>query len=148
MDPVEYYISYAYDALLDGDWEWKDGRTLEQQLSRIAENRIGKEVEKAKTGFKGKFAMAGEDIDEYFYGDEPLPGEPTMIQEAVFGKKIAIIEEAVKGDENLENFWECVKEGMKRNEIAEFMELQPKQVDKLREKLINKIKDSPHFQLG
>jgi RNA binding exosome subunit len=66
----------------------------------------------------------------------------------VFGKKISIIEEAIKGDENLEMFWECVKEGMKREAVADFMEKKPKQVDKLREKLISKIKSSPHFQLG
>lgn len=147
MDPVGYYVEFAYDAILDGRWEWKDGRTLGQQMVRIADNRIGKEVEKYKAEDHGKFAMAGEDIDEFFYADDPLPDEPSLMQEAIFNKKIAIIEEAVKGDGDLEMFWECVKEGMKRDDIAKFMEKLPKQTDKLREKLINKIKDSPHFQL-
>lgn len=148
MDPVDYYVSFAYDAIIDGHWEWKDGRTLGQQMVRIAENRIGKEVEIYKAGHNGQFSMAGEDIDDFFYAEDPPPGEPNLVQEAVFGKKISIIEEAIKGDENLEMFWECVKEGMKREAIAEFMEKKPKQVDKLREKLINKIKSTPHFQLG
>ncbi|WP_276500688.1 hypothetical protein [Terrimonas pollutisoli] len=148
MEPVDYYVSFAYDAILDGYWEWKDGRTLGQQMVRIAENRIGKEVEKYKVEHNGQFAMAGDDIDEFFYSEDPPPGEPTLVQEAVFSKKITIIEEVVKGDENLEMFWECVKDGMKRDAIAVFMEKQPKQIDKLREKLINKIKSSPHFQLG
>ena len=148
MDPVDYYISFAYDAIIDGHWEWRDGRTLGQQMVRIAENRIGKEVEIYKTGDNGQFSMAGEDIDDFFYSEDPPPGEPNLVKEAVFGKKISIIEEAIKGDENLEMFWECVKDGMKREAVAEFMEKKPKQVDKLREKLINKIKSSPHFQLG
>jgi hypothetical protein len=147
MDPVDYYVSFAYDAILDGRWEWKDGRTLGQQMVRIANNRIGKEVEKYEIGHDGKFSMSGEDIDEFFYSEDSPPGEPTLVQEAVFSKQIAIIEEAVKGDENLEMFWECVKDGMKREEIAVFMEKKPKQIDKLREKLIGKIKNSPHFQL-
>ncbi len=148
MDPVDYYVSYAYDAILDGQWEWKDGRTLGQQMVRIADNRIGKEVEKYKTSHDGKFSISGENIDAFFYSEDPPPGEPTIVQEAVFSKQIAIIEEAVKGNENLEIFWECVKDGMKRDEIAGFMEKKPKQIDKLREKLIGKIKSSPHFQLG
>lgn len=148
MDPVEYYVSFAYEAILDGHWEWKDGRTLGQQMVRIADNRIGKEVEKYRTEQSEQFSMASEDIDEYFFSYDLPPDEPTLVQEAVFSKKIAIIEEAIKGDENLEMFWECVKEGMKREDIAVFMEKQPKQIDKLREKLINKIKNSPLFQLG
>jgi hypothetical protein len=148
MDPVDYYVSFAYDVILDGHWAWKDGRTLGQQMVRIAENRIGKEVEKYKVEHYRQFAMAGEVIDEFFYSEDPPPGEPTLVQEAVFSKKIAVIEEVVKGDENLEMFWECVKDGMRRDAIAVFMEKQPKQIDKLREKLINKIKNSPHFQLG
>jgi len=148
MDPVEYYVQFAYDAIIDGHWEWKDGRTLGQQLVRIADNRVGKEVEKYRTEQGESFSIAGDDIDEIFYNADPLPGEPTLVQEVVFSKKIAIIEDAIKGDENLEMFWECVKDGMKREAIATFMEKQPKQIDKLREKLISKVKSSPHFQLG
>ena len=148
MDPVEYYVQFAYDAIADGHWEWKDGRTLGQQLVRIANNRIGKEVEKYQIEQRDSFSMAGEKMDDFFYTDDPLPGEPTLVQEVVFSKKIAIIEDAIKGDKNLEMFWECVKDGMKREAIAAFMEKQPKQIDKLREKLIGKVKSSPHFQLG
>lgn len=147
-DPLDYYVEYATDAIIEGEWEWKEGRTLGQQLIRIADNRIGKEVEKYKTESGGEFSMAADEIDETFYDDDLPPDQPTLVQEAVFSKKITIIEEAIKGDENLEMFWECVKEGMKREEIAIFMEKKPRQVDKLREKLINKIKNSPHFQLG
>lgn len=153
MDPVDYYVGFAYDSIIEGNWEWKSGRDLGKQLVRIAENRIGKEVEKFKIEHDVKFSTPGDMIDEHspgenFYSQEPPPVNPSIVQEAVYGKKIAIIEEAVRGDENLEMFWECVKDGMKRDEIATFMEKQPKQVDKFREKLINKIKNSAHFELG
>lgn len=153
MDPVDYYVSFAYDAIIEGKWEWKLIRDLGQQLVRIAENRIGKEVEKYKTGHNVEFSAPGDIIDErasgeYFYSTEPPPANPSILQEAVYSKKIAIIEEAIKGDENLEMFWECVKDGMKRDAIAAFMEKQPKQVDKFREKLMDKIKNSAHFELG
>lgn len=148
MDPVEYYVSFAYDAILDGHWEWKDERTLGQQLIRIAENRLGKEVEKFKTEEKGPLSMANDEMDDFFYDADHPPKQTTIVQEAVFSKKIAIIEEAIKGDDSLEMFWECVKDGMKREAIAAFLEKKPKQIDKLREKLINKVKNSTHFQLG
>lgn len=147
MDPIDYYVSFAYDAILDGNWEWKDELTLGQQMTRIAQSCISKEVEKYRTEHDDRITMASEDMDTFFYTDDPPPGEPTLEQEALFSKKITIIEETVKGDENLEIFWECIKDGMKRENIAEFMEKQPKQIDKLREKLIKKIKNSPHFQL-
>lgn len=148
MDPIDYYVGFAYDAILQGEWEWKNGRTLGQQMVRIAENRIGKEVEKYKNEHNGGFSLAGEDIDSFFYSEDQPPAEPSLVQEAVFSKKIALIEDAINGDDDLVLFWECIKDGMKREAIAIFMEKQPKQVDKLREKLINKVKNSPHFQLG
>lgn len=146
-DPIDYYVSFAYDAILDGHWEWKEGRTLSQQMIRIADNRIGKEVEKYHTEPDNNFSMTGDEIDMMFYSTDPLPGEPSFLEEISFNKQISIIEGSVQGDENLEMFWECVKDGMKRVDIADFMEKTPKQVDKMREKLVNKIKNSPYFQL-
>lgn len=153
MDPVDYYVSYAYDAIIEGKWEWKDGRDLGKQLVRIADNRIGKEVEKSKTEKDGKFSAEGDVIDEMntgdlFYSLDPPPANPSIVQEAVYSKKIGIIEEAIRGDDDMEIFWDCIKEGMKRDDIATFMEKKPKQIDKIREKLIDKIKSSPHFELG
>lgn len=146
MDPVEYYVSFAYEAILEGHWEWKDERTLGQQLVRIAENRIGKEVELYRTEPRTQLLITNDDIDERFYSEDLPPAELTLIQDAVFNKKIEIIEESINGDGDLELFWECIKEGMKRNDIAVFMEKKPKQIDKLREKLIGKINKSHHFQ--
>src|ERR1700744_3787019 len=45
-DPVDHYLGIAYEKLLAGDWEWKDDFTLGQQLIRIADSYISKQVEK------------------------------------------------------------------------------------------------------
>jgi hypothetical protein len=37
-DPYDYYTRYAYSAIISGDWEWKDGRTLGQQMIRIIDS--------------------------------------------------------------------------------------------------------------
>lgn len=145
MDPEDYYVSFAYDAVIYGLWEWKDGRTLGDQMVRIAENRIGKEVEKYNSEGKQKFSVPTEEIDDLFYTSSAPLQEPTIVQEAVYSKQISIIEEAVDGDEDLQMFWECIKDGMKADAIADLLEKPPAHVYKLREKLINKIKNSGHF---
>lgn len=147
-DPIEYYLEFAFDSIAEGKWEWKEGRSLRQQMIRIAENRIGKEVDKYKRNPTVIKSMAGEDIDEQFYNNDFLPENPTLIQEAVFSKKIGLIEEAIQEDDDLGILWECIKDGMKRREIAIFMEKDVRQIDKLKEKLINKVKTNPHFQLA
>lgn len=148
MDPVDYYVSFAYDAIIEGNWEWNDKRTLGQQMARIAENRIGKEVEQYQKEPNGQFSMDGDKMDEIFYSSDLPPDQPTTIQEVVYAKKINIIEEAIQGNNDLEWFWDCVKEGMKPNEIAVFMEKDIRKIYKLRETLIDKVKASDHFQLG
>ena len=37
--------------------------------------------------------------------------------------------------------WDALKEGKKRAEIADLLDMQPKQFDKLKEKLIKQVKD-------
>jgi len=148
MDPEDYYLSFAYDAVIYGHWEWKDGRTFGDQLVRIAENRIGKEVEKYNSESKEKFTIPTEEIDILVYAARVPSEESTIAQEAVYSKKVSIIEEAVDGDDDLQLFWECIKEGMKADAIAELLEMPPAYVYKLRDKLINKIKNSGYFPLA
>lgn len=141
MDPVEFYVEYAYDALTNGNWEWKDDRTLGQQLIIIANNQIGKQVEKYRRENDPTHSVTGDDLDELCYSDDSPPNNPTQLQELLYEQQLQCIETAVREDKNLQIFWMCIKEGMKRQEIADFMEKTPKQIDKLREKLINKVKN-------
>lgn len=46
----------------------------------------------------------------------------------------------MNGDIELEILWEAIKEGKKRVEIAELLEVDSRRVDKLREKLAFKVK--------
>jgi hypothetical protein len=55
---------------------------------------------------------------------------------------VRAVEEAMRGDTQLELIVEALKEGMKRVDIAELLDLQPRQFDKLREKLIKKVKEN------
>ena len=148
-DPVNYYVSYAYDAILSGDWEWKDEHTLSEQMIRIADSTISTEVEKmgTKKAATEKVKIVSTDTDELCYEQDPIEGEMDTVREIVINKQIAVIEEAIAGDEDLEFFWECVKEGKKPREIATLMEKTAKQLSKLREKFIKKIKTSPYFEM-
>ena len=43
-------------------------------------------------------------------------------------------------DNDIKAFWDYVKEGYKRAEIAELMEITPKQLDKVKEKFLRQTK--------
>jgi hypothetical protein len=150
LDAMDYYIGYVIDAVLEGTWQWKDEYTLSQQLCRIAGSVISTEVEKFKTERKNRepivTAVSYDDLDTLLYQQEALaPGFNDMDQ-LILDQKIQDIETVIKGDADCVLFWECIKEGMKPAEIAVFMEKTQKQVYKLRDRFITKIKSSPYFE--
>lgn len=146
MDPYDYYLSYAYDAILLGNWEWKDEYTLSQQMIRIADSTMSTEVEKVKTKRAKERKVVSMDGDDMFFVDDPDAGQPDMVREILFNKKISVIEELIKGNEEMENFWECVKDGMKTTHIADYMEKTPRQIYKIQERFVRKIKESHYFE--
>lgn len=145
MDPYDYYLTYAYESIILGTWEWKDEYTLSQQLIRIADSTISTEVEKVKTKkSSGNKVILSDSIDSWF-ADDQGDSETDNIQEILDNKKISVIEECIKGNHDFESFWECIKEGMRAKEIADFMEKSPKQVYKIQERFVKKIKESTYF---
>lgn len=147
-DPITFYVTFAYEAILSGLWEWKDEYTLSQQMIRIVNSKISEEVRKFEDEEeKVPKLIAGDEIDEMFYGDDPLTGELDMVREILINKQISVIEESIHDHDDMKNFWECVKEGMTRMEIAEYMEKTPKQIGKLRERFLEKIRNSPYFNM-
>lgn len=146
MDPFDYYLDYAYVAILSGNWEWKNKYSLSEQMITIVESTLNTEVEKTKTAKARENKTVLVDID-LFYRMEDHSTEVDMTREILFEKQISVIEEAIKGDSDLEYFWECIKDGMKRADITEFMNKTPKQLDKVKERFISKIKNSPFFEL-
>jgi len=145
MDPFDYYLTYAYDALILGTWEWKDDYSLSQQMIRIIDSTISTEVDKVKTKKATASKIVSSDSSDFWFADSE-DTEPDMVKEILHNKKVSVIEESVKGDENFEIFWECVKDGMKTAQIAEFMEKTPKQVYKIQERFVRRIKESPYFE--
>ncbi|MBS1753573.1 MAG: hypothetical protein KF741_13210 [Ferruginibacter sp.] len=139
-DPIDYYLELAYSKLVEGEWEWKNEYSLSEQMIRIVNSHTSKEVKRIKTKKAESFKIIYEDIESQFYEIEE--DEAMDIEEMkVYEKNVQVIDEAVKGDINLEILWDALKEGKKRVEIAGLLDMQPKQFDKLKEKLIKKVKD-------
>lgn len=135
-DPFQYYLDIACDKILFGDWEWQDKFDLTEQLIRIINSYISKEVDKYTINKEGSIKYA--DIEDEFYQTPYEESDDT--QENEYSSRLDIIDKAVKGDIELEILWEAIKEGKKRVEIAELLEADSRRVDKLREKLAFKVK--------
>ena len=139
-DPVDYYLGVAYEKILTGEWEWKEKYNLAQQLIRIADSQMSKEVEKAKSE-KGKSSkVIYKETEEDFYHLEAAP-DYQVGDEDEFYQRLKAVVIAVSGDEDLEFMIEALKEGKTRAEIAELMGLDVRKFDKLREKLLRRIRN-------
>ncbi|WP_298350629.1 hypothetical protein [uncultured Dokdonia sp.] len=149
----EYYLNFAYMSVIYGNWEWKDDFDLPQQLIRIINSRISTVVEsykKAKDKNEerlkdGKHQLTTtevpQDIESTFYdleGDEEINEEDLLKIEELHKEIEEFILES--NDDDLIMFWECIKEGYTRKDIAELIGITPKQLDKIKEKLLRQIK--------
>eukprot|EP00388_Colpodella_angusta_P002029 GDKJ01006430.1.p2 GENE.GDKJ01006430.1~~GDKJ01006430.1.p2 ORF type:complete len:211 (+),score=34.61 GDKJ01006430.1:1433-2065(+) len=148
VEAKDYYMNYATDALLFGHWEWKEEFDLPHQLIRIIDSRITtvvksyklqkeKNDKKIEDGFfPDTVEIEYRDVESDFY---KLSGDLNFDFESAedYETKVLEIEGKISSnkDDNLEFFWECIKEGKKRNEISELMNMTPKQIDKVKEKL-------------
>lgn len=137
MDPIDYYLGIAFEKILMGEWEWKDEFTLGQQMIRIVDSYISKSVAKVKTDKHKAVQIKYIDVEQEFY-DLAEPPDDSEVDE--FNQKLKDIEDAVVGDIELEMMIEAIKEGSKRAEIARLLDLKVRQVDKLRERLIRRVK--------
>lgn len=150
----EYYLNFAYMSIIYGNWEWKDDFDISQQLIRIIDSRISTVVEsykKAKVkneerSMDGKYQLTTtevtQDIENTFYdlkSDEEISNEDLLKVEEEYKKTEQFIIES--HDNNLIMFWEGVKAGYTRKDIAELIGITPKQLDKIKERLLRKIKN-------
>ena len=136
-DPIDYYLEVSFQKLLLGEWEWKDEYDIATQMIRIINSYISKEVEKASSVKAQSFQIQYRDFNEEFY-EVAAPPESTL-ENNITEARIQIIESAISGDEEIEYIFEAIKEGKKRSEIAELLEINPRQFDKKREKLIRLV---------
>lgn len=140
-DPVDHYLSLAYEKLISGDWEFQ--YDLTEQLIRIIDSYISKAIEHADTAKSQALKIKYTEKDIEFY--EALPpsafnSEGDEADDKKYLARVISVDEAVQGDIELELLWDGVKEGKKRADIAALLEKTPRQFDKLREKLIKKVK--------
>lgn len=137
-DPFDHYVGLAYEKILTGAWEWKDGRSLSEQMIRIIDSELSKEVRRknAGTSHLSHQVYPGDDQLEFYREEEP---EIKPVDRTVNKAKLDAIAKACEDDDELSFIVECLKEGKKRAEIADLMGIKPKQLDKLREKLLRRI---------
>jgi hypothetical protein len=137
-NPVEHYMETAYTKLLAGDWEWKDTYNLLEQMIRIIDKAISVEVEKYKTDKAQALKIEYTDVTDEFY--VPDDHETSKEDEETFKAQCEALQQAAAGDDELVMIYEAICEGLKRADIAELLGKTPKQFDKLKEKLINRVK--------
>lgn len=137
-DPVDHYLGIAYEKILTGEWDWKIEYSLTEQMIRIIDSYINTEVEKKKTQKEKSFKTIYKDTEVEFY-DLTDPPDSTD-EEAIFTERLKQIEVAICGDLQLELFMEAVKEGMKRSDVAAMLDLHPRQLDKVKERLMRKVR--------
>jgi hypothetical protein len=137
VDPIDHYLGISYEKILSGEWEWKEEYSLLEQMIRIVDSYISTEVEKEKSKKGKSFQISYKNIEEEFYdlAEPPASSE----EEVIYMQRLQQIENAIQGDSQLELFMEAVKEGMKRSDIAVLLEINPRQLDKVREKLLRKV---------
>ncbi|MBS1532575.1 MAG: hypothetical protein JSU01_19885 [Bacteroidetes bacterium] len=138
-EPVDHYLGIAYEKILAGIWEWKDDFTLSQQMIRIADSYISKQVEQTTSAKSEALKIVYKDVEEEFYDLAAPPTDEREREE--IERKLAVIETAVAGDEDLEFMIEGLKDGKKRAGIADLLGINVRQFDKLREKLMRRIKN-------
>lgn len=146
MDPFDYYLTYAYEAIIFGTWDWKEKYSLSEQMIRIIESTISTEVEKVSTKKAASNKVISSASSDFWFASDSEEIGPDMVKEILHNKKVSVIEELIKGNGDFESFWECVKDGMKTRQIAEFMDKVPKQVYKIQEQFVKKIKESQYFE--
>lgn len=138
-DPIDYYLGVSYEKLLSGEWEWRQEYSLFEQLVRIIDSTISKEIEKVGTKKNESVKITYKEDMDLFYEEND---ESDVKTQKVFDEQLREVERAAEGDEQLEFIISALKEGKKRSEIACLMDIQPRQFDKLREKLIRRLKNS------
>lgn len=137
-DPIDHYLGISYEKILSGQWDWKSEYSLVEQMIRIVDSYINTEVEKKESRKEKLFKVSYKDNEAEFY-DLAEPPDSSE-EEVIFAGRLQQIEEAIHGDSQLELFIEAVKEGMKRSDVAAMLDIQPRQLDKVREKLFRRVR--------
>jgi len=149
----EYYLNFAYMSIINGSWEWKEDYDLPEQLIRIIDSRLSTVVETYKKAIlknkerrsEGRYEITvtekAVDVEGTFYdlrSEEELSEEELLKIESEYESIEKFVSES--DNQNIIDFWECVKERYTRGEIAEYIGITPKQLDKVKEKFLRQIR--------
>ena len=161
VPPMEYYLNYAYTGIIMGDWEWKDEFDLPKQLIRIIDSRIStvvesyrqKQVKNEERAKDGKYKLTTKevpyDVEATFYYIEAEEGIDEELKSKIESQYTQIEQFVSKiDDEEIKTFWDCVKDGWTRADIAELIGKTPKQLDKVKERFLRQIKKVVEIEDG
>ena len=128
MSALDYYTGEAIEALLSGEWEWKEEMMLYDQLTRIAWSKISAQVEKYKRRMElhstvelnmASNVLNPEDVSEEYY---------------------MICQEAALGDDELESYVKAVHRCNTFDEVCSEMGISDKKyIYNLQRKLKRRI---------
>jgi len=150
MSAFDYYFGTAIDKLYSGIWDWKFEKfTILEQLIRMIDSMISEVVRKYKAHHnkgteenpKEVFELNYLDIEQTFYDlkDSKLI-EPLEDDEGYYEEMIKTISEAVKGDDELEQYFLCVMEDMDVNGISNELNWPKTKVYKTTEKIQRRVR--------
>lgn len=140
-------------SIINGSWEWKEDYDLPEQLIRIIDSRLSTVVETYKKAIlknkerrsEGRYEITvtekAVDVEGTFYdlrSEEELSEEELLKIESEYESIEKFVSES--DNQNIIDFWECVKERYTRGEIAEYIGITPKQLDKVKEKFLRQIR--------
>lgn len=139
-EAVDHYVSFAYEKIISGDWDFKDNRDIAEQMIRIIGSAISKAVKHSKTDKAEAYKVEYVPIEHEFYEREIESGEQTAIYEKMYELMVDGVDQAVDDDIELAIIWDAIKEGKTRSDVAALLDKDPRQFDKLRDKLITMVK--------
>lgn len=141
MDPFDFYFQRALDSLYEGVWNWQfEKYTLSEQLTRIIGSMISEEVRKYKGKKEKEDSPSFISYEEYSYrvmvgSEEDIPSEE---YEKKCDKQLKIIEQAITGDEDMENLFLLILDGKTNNDICENLGWDKRKLYKVSEKMKNR----------
>lgn len=118
---TSYYINAAWDKLLSKEWTWKEDKSLLEQLKIIAENLIGKQVEKyerhaAQRARGARASIKLFDPTDFLVNNlnhEDKDDEDDQIYQA----RLDAIQQAISDDDELVEFFNLVQKGATYDDI-------------------------------
>lgn len=135
-EPIEYYSQTAWQKLCNGDWQWKENRSLIGQLCRIASCLIQMEVKKYKRAEARGETDVIHDFDMMFQVPDTMEADLDRKEEG-----FVMIMEAVQGKPELVAYVEAAFDGAANNEdIAEKLNMDVEEVLRIERRVLYKIK--------